>query len=97
MPKTLILPYLADGEFHSGQHLADSLGVSRTAVWKQLQKLEALGLAIESVKGRGYRIPGGIDLLDEGLIKEGMTGAGRALLTELNVMEIVDSTYLPMN
>jgi BirA family biotin operon repressor/biotin-[acetyl-CoA-carboxylase] ligase len=92
MPKTLILPYLADGEFHSGQDLAGSLGVSRTAVWKQLQKLESLGLAIESVKGRGYRIPGGIDLLDEGLINQGMAGAARALLTELMIMEVVDST-----
>ena len=64
MPKTTLLPLLSDGEFHSGQDLADALGISRTAVWKQLGKLADLGLEIDSVKGRGYRIPGGIELLD---------------------------------
>ena len=45
--------------------MADALGVSRTAVWKQLNKLaRESGLEIESVKGKGYRIRGGIDLLD---------------------------------
>ncbi len=60
MPKTILLPMLADGEFHSGQDLADALGVSRTAVWKQLNRLENLGLELESVRGLGYRIPGGL-------------------------------------
>ena len=33
------------------------MGVSRTAVWKQLNKLSRdTGIEIESVKGRGYRI-----------------------------------------
>ena len=49
--------------------LADALGVSRTAVWKQLNALADYGLQIESVKGRGYRIPGGIDLLDADLVR----------------------------
>ena len=51
MPKTILLPLLASGEFRSGQDLADALGVSRTAVWKQLNKLSVeTGLEIESVK-----------------------------------------------
>ena len=36
MTKTTLLPLLASGEFRSGQELAAALGVSRTAVWKQL-------------------------------------------------------------
>ncbi|MBE9539782.1 MAG: bifunctional biotin--[acetyl-CoA-carboxylase] ligase/biotin operon repressor BirA [Proteobacteria bacterium] len=92
MPKTILLPLLANGEFHSGQDLANALGVSRTAVWKQLQKLEGLGLAIESVKGRGYRIPGGIELLCESQVRAGLNEQGSALLTELAVAEAVDST-----
>ena len=39
MSRSILLPLLADGEFRSGQDLADALGVSRTAVWKQLNKL----------------------------------------------------------
>ncbi len=92
MPKTTLLPLLASGDFCSGQALANALGVSRTAVWKQLQKLEVLGLAIESVKGRGYRIPGGIDLLQESRVRAPLGEETSALLTELHIDEVVDST-----
>jgi BirA family biotin operon repressor/biotin-[acetyl-CoA-carboxylase] ligase len=92
MPKTVILPLLSSGEFLSGQLIADTLGVSRTAVWKQLKKLEDLGLAIESVKGRGYRIPGGLELLDEAQIKAGLTAQSEVLLTNLVIDEVTDST-----
>lgn len=77
MPKTTLLPLLASGEYRSGQALADALGVSRTAIWKQLNALSGYGLRIESVKGRGYRIPGGIDLLDEALVQAALTPALR--------------------
>lgn len=55
---------LSDGAFHSGSSLGESLGVSRAAVWKALGRLSELNLDIESVKGKGYRIKGGLDLLD---------------------------------
>ncbi|MCP5129206.1 MAG: bifunctional biotin--[acetyl-CoA-carboxylase] ligase/biotin operon repressor BirA [Pseudomonadales bacterium] len=92
MPKTTLLPLLASGEYRSGQALADALGVSRTAIWKQLNALSGYGLRIESVKGRGYRIPGGIDLLDEALVQAALTPAAAALLTRLQVLETIDST-----
>lgn len=40
----------ANGEAVSGQELADSLGVSRTAVWKHMQTLQAEGYLFETVK-----------------------------------------------
>lgn len=83
---------LADGEFHSGQDLAAALGVSRTAVWKQLNRLEDLGLELESVRGLGYRIPGGLDLLNGDRIRAGLEPRARALLGELSVLGAVDST-----
>lgn len=93
MPKTVLLPLLASGEFRSGQDLADALGVSRTAVWKQLNKLALeTGMEIESVKGKGYRIVGGVDLLDENRVKDGLEGAAAGLLSSLQVLESVDST-----
>jgi len=92
MVKTTLLPLLADGEFRSGQVLADALGVSRTAVWKQLARLEELGLAIESVKGRGYRIPGGLELLDEAAVRAALAPAAAGLLDDLVILEEVDST-----
>ena len=39
-----ILILLADGEFHSGTELAQLLGVSRSAICKQLNGLSTLGL-----------------------------------------------------
>jgi BirA family transcriptional regulator, biotin operon repressor / biotin---[acetyl-CoA-carboxylase] ligase len=92
MAKTTLLPLLATGDFVSGQLLADALGVSRTAVWKQLKNLEDLGLEIESVKGRGYRIPGGIDLLEEQQVRSGMSRNSLALLSRLDLRDEVGST-----
>jgi BirA family transcriptional regulator, biotin operon repressor / biotin---[acetyl-CoA-carboxylase] ligase len=88
----LLVKVLADGEFHSGAHLGELLGVSRTAVWKHLQKLEALGLGIESVKGKGYRIAGGLELLDLSRIKAVVTPKVVDELHRIDVLESVDST-----
>ncbi|MEH6589938.1 MAG: bifunctional biotin--[acetyl-CoA-carboxylase] ligase/biotin operon repressor BirA [Halioglobus sp.] len=94
MPNTALLPLLANGEFHSGQDLAQTIGVSRTAVWKQLNKLEELGLQIESVKGKGYRIPGGIDLIVAQRVRAGLRPEVIELLQELDVHEVIDSTNM---
>ncbi|MGZ8975809.1 HTH domain-containing protein, partial [Methylomagnum sp.] len=53
LTKTL-LRLLSDHRFHSGTELAAALGVSRTAVWKHVRDLEALGLDIAAVSGKGY-------------------------------------------
>ena len=47
---------LADGRFHSGETLADSLGVSRSAVWKAAGALRELGATVQAVRNRGYRL-----------------------------------------
>ena len=59
-----LLHLLADGEFHSGTALGQHLSMTRAAVWKQLKGVEALGVNLHRVRGRGYRISGGLDLLD---------------------------------
>ena len=60
-----LLKLLKDGRFHSGEALGAALGVSRSAVWKQLQHLEAeLGLSIHKVRGRGYQLSTSLVLLD---------------------------------
>ena len=52
-----LLKLLKDGRFHSGEALGAALGVSRSAVWKQLQHLEAeLNLPIHKVRGKGYQL-----------------------------------------
>jgi BirA family transcriptional regulator, biotin operon repressor / biotin---[acetyl-CoA-carboxylase] ligase len=47
---------LCDGAFHSGEDLARSLGVTRSAVWKAANALRALGTPMEAIRNRGYRL-----------------------------------------
>ena len=84
-----LLDLLADGEFHSGEELGALLGVSRSAVWKHLQKLEGLGIELISIKGRGYCVDGGLDLLDLNKIREYLKSA---LPLELVLFTQIDST-----
>lgn len=58
-----LLNQLSDGAFHSGSSLGANLGVSRAAIWKALGRLSEFKLDIEAIKGKGYRLRGGIDLL----------------------------------
>lgn len=58
-----LLNQLSDGAFHSGSSLGASLGVSRAAIWKAVGRLTELNLDIETIKGKGYRLRGGVDLL----------------------------------
>lgn len=45
-----------DGEYLSGQYLADLIGCSRTAVWKHIEDLRKDGFELEAVRRKGYRI-----------------------------------------
>jgi len=87
-----ILSLLADGKYHSGQELACLLGRSRTAIWKHLQKLEDLGLQLSAVKGKGYRLEGGLELLDESQIRSSLDSQAQTLLSRLDIHYEVDST-----
>jgi BirA family transcriptional regulator, biotin operon repressor / biotin---[acetyl-CoA-carboxylase] ligase len=93
MSKSALLHLLADGEFRSGQELADVMGVSRTAVWKQVNRVVAeWDITVEAVKGKGYRIPGGFDLLDDAQIREALDARPLDLLSRLDILDRVDST-----
>ncbi|WP_145408864.1 biotin--[acetyl-CoA-carboxylase] ligase [Paenibacillus xylanexedens] len=54
----------ADGQFVSGEEISKHLLISRTAVWKHVNKLRDLGYEFEAVSRKGYRLltkPDGID------------------------------------
>ena len=87
-----ILNALKDGKFHSGESLGELLGVSRTAVWKQLQKLEEIGLQVESVKGTGYRVVNGIDLLVNGDIVAHLRDRNRNEPRSIELFQSLGST-----
>jgi len=84
-----LLKLLKDGRFHSGQDLGTALGVSRSAVWKQLQHLEAeLNLPIHKVRGRGYQLAAPLSLLEEAAIAESSLGEH----WPVSIHESIDST-----
>ena len=85
-----VLKRLADGEFHSGEALARSLEVSRASVWHAVRELDAAGLEIYKVHGRGYRLPQPLTLLDRASI-ERQLGADAGRFT-LDIRDTVDST-----
>jgi len=59
-----LLRQLADGEFHSGEDLAAKVGLTRARVSQVLKDAGTAGLALERVKGRGYRLLEAPDFLD---------------------------------
>lgn len=87
-----LIKHLSDGEFHAGDELGALLGVSRAAVWKQIQKLEGVGLDVQSVKGKGYRLSQPIELLNEELIRQQLDPTARRLLISLHTLFQTTST-----
>ncbi len=59
-----LIRLLADGELHSGERLASSLGVTRTAVWKAVADLRERGIGVTSQERRGYRLDHAVELLE---------------------------------
>lgn len=85
IPLTLI-SILADGEFHSGEQLGESLGMSRAGINKHIQTLRDWGVDVFTVPGKGYSLPEPIQLLDETFIRREVEQGSVA------VLPVIDST-----
>jgi len=51
-----LLELMADGEFHSGEKLAQGLQLSRATVFNAMAGAEKLGVGLQRIRGRGYRL-----------------------------------------
>src|SRR5690554_7564015 len=72
MKSNTLLTLLSDRAVHSGESLAKTLGVSRTAVWKQLRKVMEEGIEIRTIRGQGYQLVTPLDLLDQEQVLSGL-------------------------
>ena len=64
--KAEILALLRESDkFVSGQELCNRFGVSRTAVWKVINRLKKEGYKIEAVQNKGYHMVSSPDLLSK--------------------------------
>ncbi|WP_447927665.1 biotin--[acetyl-CoA-carboxylase] ligase [Vreelandella sp. EE27] len=87
-----LMRLLSDGEVHSGEALGQALGVSRAAVWKQLKKLEAMGVELVAVKGRGYRLAHPLEPLEGQQVVAKLPAEARHLLARLFVEDQLPSS-----
>jgi len=89
-----ILRLLSDGKFHSGETIAQQLKVSRATVWNALQHAEKLGVEIFSVRGRGYKLPQPVILLEKQEVEQTVLSAmgSQSTWLKLEIHDHLDST-----
>jgi BirA family biotin operon repressor/biotin-[acetyl-CoA-carboxylase] ligase len=85
-----LIKALANGEFVSGQLLAQQLNVTRASISKYISILKGMGLDIYSVKGKGYKFATPLNLLSSQKISS-LIGTD-VNTPEIEVHNIIDST-----
>ena len=80
------------GQYVSGADMAESIGISRNAVWKAINELRSRGYVIESITNKGYMLSEDNDIISaEGI--ESFIGPEYGHMAEhLLVYDSVDST-----
>jgi BirA family biotin operon repressor/biotin-[acetyl-CoA-carboxylase] ligase len=87
-----LLALLATGEPLSGAGLAAQAGVTRAAIWKQVEALRSRGVPIEARGAAGYRLPWPLQMLDAGKIQAALPAPLARSLGALEVHWELDST-----
>ena len=82
-----LIEILADGEFHSGEELAASFGITRAGINKYMKVLREWGLDFTSVQGKGYCLIAPIDLIKKCKIDHYYQADSRC-----EILPIIDST-----
>ncbi len=62
----------APRQWVSGQRISNRLGISRTAIWKQINSLKQDGHLIQSAPKKGYCLEQAADILSPGQIRENL-------------------------
>lgn len=83
--KLALLATLADGEFYSGEWLGSQFGISRAAISKHIKGIQAWGVDIFRVQGKGYQLAQPMDLLNQEHIQQQVSNP-------LFVYPVIDST-----
>lgn len=87
-----LLSTLAGQPQVSGSELAARFGVTRAAVWKQIESLRALGAPIVARAGSGYSLQRPVDLLDAQAMRAVLPASIGKRLERIDVHWQVDST-----
>lgn len=87
-----LLVALADGDTVSGALLAERAGVTRAAIWKQIEALRARGVPVESRGTAGYCLPWPVQVLGLSDIRATLPAQVRKRLGALELHWEIDST-----
>lgn len=89
---TDLIRLLAEERYRSGEELGELLKISRAAVWKYIKKIELLGVKVETIKGKGYRLQNKLHLLDRHKIQSLLMPDAAIEIKEINVFASINST-----
>ena len=90
MKDKILLILQSAEDYISGEELSRQLGVSRTAVWKNINALRKQGYVINSVTNKGYLLEKSPDVLSAAVVMDGLDTV--LVGTKVEVLETVDST-----
>jgi biotin operon repressor len=83
-----LVPYLANGGFHSTQYLAHQFKVTADIITQAMQTLEQWGLNIITCSQRGYGLAAPIELLDPTLLHTDFNAQTAAFIQQLRFAAI---------
>lgn len=90
LPLTVrLLRLLSDHEFRSGETLARAVGLSRARVCQILAQAESLGVRIQRLPGKGYRLGQALTLLDANRVVEALPSTSTL---KVSIVEALPST-----
>lgn len=87
-----LLQLLGDGECHSGSELGIALGITRSAIWKQINHLIESGIPVKRIRHQGYQLPNQLILLNKQKIAKHLAAAQRTTPFKLHLFTSIDST-----
>ncbi|PHV11904.1 biotin--[acetyl-CoA-carboxylase] ligase [Chitinimonas sp. BJB300] len=89
-----LLRLLSHEDFRPGPQLAEALGVSRASVSLALKSAAELGVEVQAVKSRGYKLTRPLDWLDEPIVARQL--AEKARFFDLHCFDEIDSTNIAL-
>jgi len=86
-----LINLLSDGKFHDGSTMGAALGITRSAIWKIVKRLQDYGVNITSDLTKGYRLEQPMTLYDKHKIYNALPISEKKSY-ELDVFESLNST-----
>lgn len=83
---------LNDSEYHTREQLAKIFSVEPIAISNRMARLPFLGIEVETVPGRGFRLARRLELLDARMILQAVNPQTRNLIAAIEVLPEIDST-----